>query len=84
MEYPEQAIKYLEKCFVFILSYGTLLDQARLHFLYAKCAHQLKYSLEIATMHMYKCVEKLETLQALIYLKSAYSYLVSIKFLKIP
>ncbi len=29
---------------------------------------------------MYQCIEKLEKIQALIYLKSAYSYLVSFVF----
>ena len=37
MEYPEQAIKYLEKCIVFIFSNGSLVDQAKLHYLYARC-----------------------------------------------
>jgi hypothetical protein len=39
MEYPEQAIKYLEKCNIYLLSNGSLLDQAKLHYLYAKCLH---------------------------------------------
>ena len=41
MEYPEQAIKYLEKCTIFILSNSSLLDQAKLHYLYAKCLYML-------------------------------------------
>jgi hypothetical protein len=39
MEYPEQAIKYLEKCNIYLFSNGSLLDQAKLHYLYAKCLH---------------------------------------------
>ena len=41
MEHPEQAIKYLEKCIIFILSNGSLVDQAKLHYLYAKCLYIL-------------------------------------------
>lgn len=41
MEHPEQAIKYIQKCIIFILSNGTLLDQAKMHYLYAKCLHLL-------------------------------------------
>ena len=41
MEHPEQAIKYLEKCIIFIFSNGSLVDQAKLHYLYAKCLHIL-------------------------------------------
>ena len=41
MEYPEQAIQYLKKSIVYIFSYGSLIDQSRLHFLYAKCLHML-------------------------------------------
>lgn len=41
MEFPEQAIKYLEKCIIFLLSNGSLLDQAKLHYLYAKCLFSL-------------------------------------------
>ena len=41
MEYPEQAIKYIKKCIIYIFSYGTLIDQCKLHYLYAKCLHML-------------------------------------------
>lgn len=41
MEHPEQALKYIHKCIIFILSNGTLLDQAKMHYLYAKCLHLL-------------------------------------------
>ena len=41
MEQPEQAIKYLKKCIIFLLSNGSFLDQAKLHYLYAKCLHLL-------------------------------------------
>ena len=78
MELPEQAIKYIEKCTVFILSNSSLLDQAKLHYLYAKCLFLLdkKKNIEMAIEHMNKCVDKLESIQASIYLISAYAYLV--------
>ena len=41
MEHPGQAIKYLERCIIFILSNGSLLDQAKLHYLYSKCLNLL-------------------------------------------
>ena len=77
MEYPEQAIKYLEKCIVFVFSNGSHLDQAKLHYLYAKCLHMLEKNknFDVALSHMTKCVEKLEAIQASIYLVSAYGYL---------
>lgn len=42
MDLPEQAVKYLEKTMIFTFSNGSLLDQAKLHFLYARCLHKLK------------------------------------------
>lgn len=42
MEQPDQALKYLKKCIIYILSNGSLLDQAKLHYLYAKCIHLLE------------------------------------------
>lgn len=77
MEYPEQAIKYVEKCIIFILSNGSLLDQAKLHYLYAKCLHMLEKNknFDIALAHMVKCVEKLEAIEGSIYLVSAYAYM---------
>lgn len=82
MEFPEQAIKYIEKCTVFILSNSSLLDQAKLHYLNAKCLFMLdkKKNLNTAIEHMNKCVDKLESIQASIYLISAYAYLVRFKF----
>ena len=41
MEHPEQAIKYIQKCIIFILSNGSLLEQAKMHYIYAKCLHLL-------------------------------------------
>ena len=41
MEHPEQAMKYLEKCMIFFMSNGSLLDQSKVHYLYAKCLHLL-------------------------------------------
>ena len=41
MEYPEQAIKYIEKCIIFIMSNGSLIDQAKLHYLYARCIYMI-------------------------------------------
>lgn len=78
MEFPEQAIKYIEKCSVYIMSSSSLLDQAKLHYLYAKCLYMLdkKRNLSNSIEHMKKCVEKLETIQGTIYLVSAYAYLV--------
>jgi tetratricopeptide (TPR) repeat protein len=77
MEYPEQAIKYIEKCIIFVLANGSLLDQAKLHYLYAKCLHMLdkRKNFEVALANMVECVTKLETIQASIYLISAYAYI---------
>ncbi len=44
MEYPEQAIKYIEKCIIFIFSNGSLVDQAKLHYLYARCLYMINKS----------------------------------------
>lgn len=41
MEHPEQAIKYLERCMIFLMSNGSLVDQAKLHYLYSKCLYTL-------------------------------------------
>jgi hypothetical protein len=78
MEYPEQAIKYVEKCTVFILSSSSQVDQAKLHYLYAKCLYLLdkKRNLANSIDHMYKCIEKLESVQGSIYLVAAYGYIV--------
>ncbi len=79
MKYPQQAIKYLEKSFVYVLSCGTLLDQAKLHFLYSKCLFMLNGNMNdrhsLSVNHMYQCIDKLENAQAYIYLKDAYSFL---------
>ncbi|CAF0704565.1 unnamed protein product [Brachionus calyciflorus] len=77
MEQPDQAIKYLKKCIVFILSNGSLLDQSKLHYLYAKCLHLLDKTKNIDSciIHMNKCIEKLENIEGSVYLISAYSYM---------
>ncbi len=41
MDHPDQAIKYIEKSIVYIFANGSMIDQAKLHFLYAKCIHLL-------------------------------------------
>lgn len=46
-------MKYIKKCIIFILSNGTLLDQAKMHYLYAKCLHLVD-----KTKSNYKPVDK--------------------------
>jgi hypothetical protein len=97
MKYPKEAIKYLEKSFIFILSCGNLIDQAKLHYLYSKCLFMLlneenesiddddddvlipqnktKIDINQCLNHMLQCIDKLEQIQAMIYLKEAYSFI---------
>ena len=103
MEHVEQALKYIEKCNIYIFANGALLDQAKLHYLYAKCLHLLDKTksecgfylvpqmltnlhitkkcvglldLDTSIAHMRKCIEKLESIEASVYLVSAYAYMV--------
>ncbi len=41
MDHAEQALAYIDKCSIYIFANGSLLDQAKLHYLYAKCLHLL-------------------------------------------
>lgn len=54
MEYPEQAIKYIQKCIIYVFSNGCLLDQAKLHYLYAKCLFTLDKKKSNLTSYMFK------------------------------
>lgn len=57
MEHPEQAMKYIQKCIVFILSNGTMLDQAKMHYLYAKCLHLLNKTKSIIIFYLKLYIE---------------------------